>query len=81
MPKDSLQIIAAEELYKRKWKYSTDNSIWFHKCEPTEEHQSEGFEYFHPYEWKVMKYIFGTVDTSKFVPDNEIAKYRSLLNY
>jgi CCR4-NOT transcriptional regulation complex NOT5 subunit len=87
MPRDSLQIFAADELYKRKWKFNSENSLWFHKIESqdvitnTTTESEDNYEYFHPYDWKVTRYVFGNVNISKFVPDNDIIKYRNMLNY
>lgn len=83
MPKDSLQIFAAGELYKRKWKLCSDNNIWFFKADTSENSNTlstdnknkEEYNYFHPQEWKIMKYVFNSVSTLKFVPDTEILNY------
>jgi CCR4-NOT transcriptional regulation complex NOT5 subunit len=90
MPRDSLQIYSADELYKRKWYYNYESNIWFRcietnstddKKENNNSKQKVEYEYFHPFEWKIMKYVFGKVDVSKFVSETEINKYRSYLNY
>lgn len=93
MPKDPLQIFAAEELSVRKWKYNVENNVWFKKIEQdssttpstdyafntTTADNEEDYEFFHPYEWKVMKYVYGKVNQSKFLPESEISKYKGFL--
>lgn len=106
MPKDSLQVYAATELYKRKWRYNTENNIWFIKIELSNQENSsseniksnsssnnlintnltekelnkEDYNYFNTNEWKEMRYVFGYLNTSKFVTENEIVKYTNFLN-
>lgn len=80
MPRDSLQIFAADELYKRKWRFHVENHIWFLKNEENKESKDD-YSYFHPQEWKIFRYIYGKVDTSKFLSESEVGKYRNFLNY
>ena len=77
MPRDTLQLYAAEELYKRKWKYNTDYAIWFTnegEIEKSDKTKIENFFYFNPNEWKVMKYVFGPLNPKSFLPENEVYK-------
>jgi CCR4-NOT transcriptional regulation complex NOT5 subunit len=78
MPKDTLQLLAAEELFKRKWRYNTDNTLWF-SSDTNEEKGSESFMYFNPNEWKTMKYAYGPLNMKSFLTD-EIFKYARQLN-
>jgi hypothetical protein len=85
MPKDSLQLIAAEELYKRKWRYHTDYSVWFtmenkNENEKNEKIGSESFLYFNSIEWKIMKFTYGLLNPKGFLPENEVLKYKKSLN-
>ncbi len=84
MPRDTLQLLAAEELYKRKWRYNTDYAIWFtleigdlekESSEKTEKASSETYFYFNPNEWKVMKYVYGPLNPKAFLSENEMFKY------
>jgi CCR4-NOT transcriptional regulation complex NOT5 subunit len=77
MPRDTLQLYAAEELYKRKWRYNTDYSIWFTnegEVEKNEKAKTENFLYFNPNEWKVMKYVYGPLNPKSFLSENEVFK-------
>lgn len=42
MPRDVLQVLAAVELYNRKWMYHKDLKLWFHQNEMTE--VGQGYE-------------------------------------
>jgi CCR4-NOT transcriptional regulation complex NOT5 subunit len=87
MPRDHLQLYAAEELYRRKWRYNTDYSVWFtqdlgnsekdnsEKAEKSEKSNSEVYYYFNPNEWKTMKYIYGPLNPKAFLSENEMFKY------
>ncbi len=82
MPKDTLQLLAAEELYKRKWRYNTDYTIWL-TSESTDEKSSgdnNNYMYFNPNEWKIMKYSYAPLNMKAFLPENEIFKYGKQLN-
>lgn len=85
MPKDSLQVFSAEELYRRKWKLHSENNVWFFKIELSNENSGKDYlstkeskdeyNYFHPSEWKTQKYVFGYISPSKFISEGEIIKY------
>jgi len=80
MPRDTLQLLASEELYNRKWRYNTYYAIWFipeilDTPEKSEKSKDEAFLYFNPNEWKVMKYIFGPLNPKAFLSENEMFKY------
>ena len=77
MPRDTLQICAAEELYKRRWRYHTEYGIWFILENPE---NNENYIYFNYNEWKQIKYVYGTVNTKAFLPENEVAKYYKSFN-
>ena len=90
MPKDSLQIYAADELYKRKWFYNYENCLWFKKSENpnlnnpeylNEDSKVNSYVYFHSYEWKVMDYKYEELNSTSVISDNDIKKYKNLLNY
>jgi CCR4-NOT transcriptional regulation complex NOT5 subunit len=78
MPRDTLQLLASEELYKRKWRFNTDHAIWFTQ-ETNEENKTdkpgESYLYFNPNEWKIMKYVYGPLNQKAFLTENEIFKY------
>jgi CCR4-NOT transcription complex subunit 2 len=77
MPRDTLQLYAAEELYKRKWRFNTDYAIWFTneaESEKGDKSKSENFFYFNPNEWKVMKYVFGPLNMKSFLSENDVVK-------
>ncbi len=82
MPKDTLQLLAAEELYKRKWRYNTDHTIWFttEGGEGDKNNEYASYMYFNPNEWKIMKYCYGSLNMKAFLPENEIFKYGKQLN-
>ena len=83
MTKDVLQLYAAQELYKKGWKYYVDNEIWFKLIEKEEGVEQGSIEmpnennwiYFNPLEWKIDNYVFGTVDQSKFLSPDEVSTY------
>ncbi len=81
MPRDTLQLLASEELYKRKWRYNTDHAIWFMLAEGLGEIEKsdrivrEAYDYFNPNEWKVMKYVYGPLNPKGFLSENELIKY------
>jgi CCR4-NOT transcriptional regulation complex NOT5 subunit len=78
MARDSLQICAAEELYKRKWRYHTEYSVWF--IQDDSEKNNEVYNYFNYNEWKVTKYVFSPISTKMFLSENEVMKYFKALN-
>ena len=77
MPRDTLQIHAAEELHKRKWRYNTEYAMWFtqeiNEGEKTD--KNESYLYFNPNEWKIMKYGYGPLNQKAFLPETEVFKY------
>jgi CCR4-NOT transcriptional regulation complex NOT5 subunit len=75
MARDSLQICAAEELYKRKWRYHTEYCVWF-----ILEEGDSGYSYFNYNEWKVLRYIYAPVNSKMFLADSEVMKYFKALN-
>jgi CCR4-NOT transcription complex subunit 2 len=78
MPRDSLQLYAAEELYKRKWRFNTDYNIWFTtdtEIDKNDKNTIENFLYFNPTEWKTMKYVYGPLNMKSFLSENEVFKY------
>ena len=72
MTRDTLQLFAAEQLYKNGWKYHVEHQIWFKE---TNESTNENLIYFNPLEWKTNQYTFGTVDKKGFLPVEEVKKY------
>jgi CCR4-NOT transcriptional regulation complex NOT5 subunit len=79
MPRDSLQICAAEELYKRKWRYHAEYCIWFVQ-DGCDNNGNEVFNYFNFNEWKVTRYSFNPVNKKLFLSENEVLKYFKALN-
>jgi len=78
MPRDMLQIHAAEELQRRKWKYNTDYAIWFTQESSETEKQdklNDTYYYFNPTEWKKMKYAYAPLNQKSFLPDSEVFKF------
>lgn len=79
MPRDTLQLFAAEELYKRKWRYNTEYSVWF-----TTEQVPNTDEiidlFFNQIEWKVSKYIYGQINQNAFLSENEDFKHNKASN-
>jgi CCR4-NOT transcription complex subunit 2 len=76
MARDTLQICAAEELYKRKWRYHVEYNVWF----ILDGNDGENYMYFNYNEWKQMRYAYGQVNTKNFLPENEVAKYYKSFN-
>ncbi len=76
MARDTLQICAAEELYKRKWRYHVEYNVWF----MLEGLGCDNYVYFNYNDWKQMKYVYGPVNTKGFLPENEVAKYYKSFN-
>lgn len=88
MPRDPLQLYAAEELCRRKWKYNTDYAIWItydiadlnkENFEKKEKINSEHFHYFNPSEWKIMPYVYGPLNSKAFITENEMSWYSKFL--
>ena len=80
MPRDTLQLLASEELHKRKWRFNTDYAIWFSvesqgEGEKNDKITSESYTYFNPNEWKICKYVYGPLNPKSFLSENEIFKY------
>ena len=72
MTRDTLQLFAAEQLYKNGWKYQVDHQIWFKE---TNDNTTETMTYFNPLEWKTNQYTFGNVDQGGFLSLEEVQKY------
>jgi CCR4-NOT transcription complex subunit 2 len=72
LPRDSLQIYAAEELYKRKWKFHIEYNLWFNnensdKLDNTSSDKNDkNYVFFNPLEWKTMKYVFDPINEKSF---------------
>ena len=75
MPRDSLQLYAADHLYKNDWIYNYKYQIWFKKIENSE----DKWEYFNPLEWKKSEYIFGSIEQKYFLPEEEAFSYTKQL--
>jgi CCR4-NOT transcriptional regulation complex NOT5 subunit len=74
MPRDTLQLYASEELYKRKWRYHTEYAVWFFTEQaPNSEEKIELF--FNQIEWKVSKFIYGDINQNAFLSENEVYKH------
>lgn len=86
MPRDTLQLLASEELYKRKWRYNSDYALWMTVEGGAEGEKSgdkagsETYLYFNPNEWKVVKYAYGPLNPKAFLSETEIFKYSKQLN-
>ena len=76
MARDTLQICATEELYKRKWRYHTEYNVWFIQETP----DSDNYIYFNFNDWKQMKYVYGPINTKSFLAESEVAKYYKSFN-
>lgn len=76
MTRDTLQIFASEQLYKKGWKYHIDFQIWFKETnEGSGNTSGETLIYFNPLEWKTNQYVYGTINPSSFLPIEEVGKY------
>lgn len=74
MPRDTLQLYASEELYKRKWRYNTEYAVWFKSDQvPNTEEKAEVF--FNQIEWKVCKFIYGQLNQNAFLSEVEVSKH------
>lgn len=83
MPRDSLQLYVAEELYRRGWKYHTDYSVWFtndNNDEKSEKMDNDNYLYFNQLEWKVAKYVYGKINPAGFLAETEVFKYNKSVN-
>lgn len=84
MPKDSLQIYAADELCYRNWLYNKVNNLWFTNSnnEIIKDNLNIILDtYFHPFEWKKKEYNYFEYNQTDFVNPNAIAKFKNLLNH
>lgn len=70
MSRDTLQLFAGYNLYKKGWLYNYKNQIWFKNNK-----ESEKWIYFNPLEWKKNEFVFGPVDTNHFLPEEEVKSY------
>ena len=73
LTRDTLQLLAAEQLYKRGWKYHCVFQIWF-KSNKNEDGK-EILEYFNPLEWTNNEYVYGKIDPSCYLDEEEVKKY------
>ena len=76
LTRDTLQLLAAEQLYKRGWKYHSSYQIWF-KPNKNEEGK-EILEYFNPLEWTNNEYIYGKIEPSCYLDEEEVKKYSKM---
>ncbi len=74
MARDTLQICAAEELYKRKWRYHIEHNVWFIL------EGDETYSYFNYNEWKQLKYTYGQINSKAFLSESDVAKYYKSFN-
>ena len=70
MPRDTMQLFAGANLYKKGWVFNHKNQIWFKKNK-----DSEKWIYFNPLEWKKNEYNFGPVDLQHFMHEEEAYAY------
>ena len=70
MSRDTLQLFAGYNLYKKGWLYNYKNQIWFKK-----NNDGDKWIYFNPLEWKKNEFVFGPVDTNHFLPEEEVKSY------
>ena len=70
MPRDVLQLYAAEGLYRKGWVYNIKFQIWFKNIK-----ESEKYIFFNPLEWKNNEYIFGPINSQHFLPIDEVREY------
>lgn len=79
MTRDTLQLFAAEQLYKNNWKYHVDYQIWF-KQNVDEGKTNETLSYFNPLEWKTSQYVYGYINPEAFldvkVVEDYVAKFQ-----
>lgn len=76
MTRDILQLYAAQELYKKGWKYHIEYQIWFHETDTEGSH----YTYFNPLDWKTNQYIYGSINQDMFLDKNEVEKLVKNLN-
>ena len=89
LPKDSLQTYAAEELYKRKWKFHIEYNIWFNnenndkldnnnisEKNDKNEKNDKVYLFFNPNEWKTMKYVFDPITDPKAFYEKDMEKLK-----
>ncbi len=70
MPRDTMQLFAGANLYKKGWVFNHKNQIWFKKNK-----DGEKWIYFNPLEWKKNEYNFGPVDLQHFMHEEEAYAY------
>ena len=70
MSRDTLQLFAGYNLYKKGWVYNYKNQIWFKK-----NNDGDKWIYFNPLEWKKNEFVFGPVDVNHFLPEEEVKSY------
>lgn len=83
MPRDSLQVVATDELYKRKWKYHVEFNVWFcYESDMSENPTApkDSLVFFHPQDWEIQKYTFGIIDPKNFLTETELKKNLRNLN-
>lgn len=71
LTKDTLQLFAASQLYKNKWKYHVDYQIWYKDNNP----EKEELLFFNPLEWKISPYVYGPIPKEAFLGVEEVEKY------
>jgi len=76
LTRDTLQLFAGEQLYKRGWLYHPKYQIWFKKLKDKIEYGEDGpkYEFFNPLEWKKNEYIYGQIDEDQFMKEEESKK-------
>jgi CCR4-NOT transcription complex subunit 2 len=63
LPRDVLQITAAQELYRREWRYHGEMRLWLKPRTPQEQmqsHPSMQYVYFDPGVWEVRLFTTNT---------------------
>ena len=73
LTRDTLQLFAGVNLYKKGWKYNHKYQIWFKQSKDKD--GNEKWEFFNPLEWKKNDYIYGPVDTQNFLTEDEAKQY------
>ena len=70
MPRDTLQLHAGYNLFRKGWLYNYKFQIWFKKNK-----EIDKWIYFNPLEWKKNEYNFGPIDTQHFLQEEEYRLY------
>ena len=70
MPRDTLQLHAGYNLFRKGWLYNYKFQIWFKKNK-----EIDKWIYFNPLEWKKNEYTFGQVDQQNFLPEEDAKSY------